>query len=463
MNKFKISASKGQKKYSLVLTAASEKEAKDRVHSEWYSILSVTQITDADISGNKFIFKWSINGKIKTGTIIGEDIFKIYVKLRDDLGYSIDLLYPEADKNISDEDKVKILHDLEDGYAHGSRTKKEQTKHTKKEIKWEKKSLEGFYMKKELDETYQLINTVIEKLQNLIVNPKSNIDEEKKQKLTDIYNSIIKIKTSTNIEKLKQVWEAALLKIWDIELASLESEKNQQSKQLLSETNKLLKQVGSSAQFREKNKDIGHIYSIFISDLKVKLENLKSIKKKIFEKSEKKLIDKESYSFLKTLLLLDKYKERLKHNNKDILKNLVSILFPFWKHAETREKILLKRKVIQQNISLLRAKKAWKIVSYTAVIKGYRRIIEKIISMIRIFDSYIFYVVTSYCMLFILYINMIHLGYVFDGYSFNYTGVFYFILLLSALVLTSISRGLFVLTLNFVILFFILIFWVVNF
>jgi len=37
-------------------------------------------------------------------------------------------------------------------------------------------------MKRELDETYALIDIVLEKLQNLIINPKNNIDQERKQK-----------------------------------------------------------------------------------------------------------------------------------------------------------------------------------------------------------------------------------------------------------------------------------------
>ena len=47
-----------------------------------------------------------------------------------------------------------------------------------------------------------------------------------------------------------------------------------------------------------------------------KINSIRNIKKKLTQKSEKTLIDKDSYSFLKTLLLLDKYKERLKENNK---------------------------------------------------------------------------------------------------------------------------------------------------
>jgi len=463
MDKFKISASKGQKKYSLVLTAASEKEAKERVHSEWYSILSIKEITEAEISWNKFIFEWIVNGKHKKWVIIWNDIFKVYVKLKDDLWYMLSALYPESDQGLNSEEKTKILQSLHEGYTHMWKKGKQEQKRTSKQNYTEAKSLDGFHMKKELDETYILIDIVLEKLQGLIINPKNNIDNEKKQKLSDVYNNIVKIKKSTNIEKLKQVWEVALLKIWEIELQALESSKNQESKKLLSQTNKLLKQVWSNEQFKEKNKDINYIFSLFVSDLKEKLDIAKSTKSILKEKNSKKLIDKDSYSFLKTLLLLDKYKKRLKQNNKDISKNLISITLPFGKNKDIGEKILLKRRVIKQNISLLKAKKSWKIISYTGVIKGYKKIIEKTISLIRIFDSYIFYVVVSYSILFILYINMAHFGYGFSWYDFNYTGIFYFIFILSAFILTSISRGIFVLSLNFVILFFILIFWVVNF
>ena len=69
------------------------------------------------------------------------------------------------------------------------------------------------------------------------------------------------------------------------------------------------------------------------------------------------MIDKESYSFLKTVLLLEAYKEKLASNNKDIKKNLFLVLNPF-SDNEIKEKILLKRSVIKQNISILKAKKS---------------------------------------------------------------------------------------------------------
>jgi len=74
--------------------------------------------------------------------------------------------------------------------------------------------MQNFYLKKELDETYKLIDFILVKLDN-ILNDKEilNLEIEQKSKIKDIYNSIIKIKESTNISKLKEIGELALLKI----------------------------------------------------------------------------------------------------------------------------------------------------------------------------------------------------------------------------------------------------------
>jgi len=144
MDKFKISASKGQKKYS------------------------------------QFIFEWIVNGKHKKWVIIWNDIFKVYVKLKDDLWYMLSALYPESDQGLNSEEKTKILQSLHEGYTHMWKKGKQEQKRTSKQNYTEAKSLDGFHMKKELDETYILIDIVLEKLQGLIINPKNNIDNEKK-------------------------------------------------------------------------------------------------------------------------------------------------------------------------------------------------------------------------------------------------------------------------------------------
>jgi hypothetical protein len=61
-------------------------------------------------------------------------------------------------------------------------------------------------MKKELEETYKIIERVLVKLKFFInLKDTSYIDFEKREKLNQIYTEIIKLKTSTNIFKLRQI------------------------------------------------------------------------------------------------------------------------------------------------------------------------------------------------------------------------------------------------------------------
>ncbi|MBT3853845.1 hypothetical protein HOF65_08055 [bacterium] len=66
--------------------------------------------------------------------------------------------------------------------------------------------MDNFYLKKELDETYKLIDFVLKKIQNMLDGTTPiEIDDEQKERLKNVFNSIIKLKKSTNISKLKEV------------------------------------------------------------------------------------------------------------------------------------------------------------------------------------------------------------------------------------------------------------------
>lgn len=463
MQKYKIAASKSSKRYNLILTAESESEAREKVHKEWYSILSIQIAEEAEIQGTKFIFHIISGEQTKRGIIVWEDIFKSYVKLRKDLGYQVKYLYPESDENqLDDEKKARIIHDLEQGYAlkiEANPIKKEKVVVDAKEAQDIDKS---FYLKKELDQTHELIEKVLQKFDPIVNQKKNyNLSPEKLEKLLIVYNNIIKIKKSTNISKLREVWELALIKIGDIELWALEQEKTTESQSLLKETNSLLKEIGSGRQFREKNKDLGLIINNFSKSVEAFLEPI--LHPKEFFKKKKREIDTESYSFLKTLILLEKYEEKLKNNNKEYFRNIFFILFPFGKNSEATEKILIKRKVLQQNITLLRAKKSWKIGSYTTIIKWSSKALEKLTEFLTSLSRVLFFVVLFYCFFFIIYLSLIRWWYQFNSFSFNYQGILYFLIILLFIAIANVSRGVFMFFLNFVFLFFILIFSIVNF
>ena len=395
MQKYKIVASKSQKKYTLIISAESESDARDRIHKEGYSILWSSLAQETDIQGQKFIFQIEVDGKIKNGVIVGKDIFKVYIKLVDELGYNIICLYPEWDDAHNDaEKKQKIMEQLQKWYQ------------LQKESSWKKKNKklkkeDSFYLKKELDEVSVLIESVIWKLDKLLSeSQKYNIEQKKLWKLQQLYNKLIHIKGSTNLSKLREIGELALLKIGEIELSSIENDKNKESWILLDETNKLLKQIWSDQHFIQRDKDIKYIIWSFFSDLK-KSFSLSELRNTYFVKKEKQLIDTQSYSFLKTVLLLEKYKERLKQNTQDIRKNLKLFINPF-RHGATKDKIQLTRRVIKQNISILKAKKTGSLSSYTSIKKWYHQITNNLFVNIKYFKTVILAGISFFCFCFFL-------------------------------------------------------------
>ena len=216
MKKFKLDLSKDQKKYNLVFYAESEKEARERVHKEGYSILNVIEISEWQILWNKFVFSWIKDWKKSTWKVLWDDIFKAYLKLVESFWYKIIYIYPEIEKNINDIEKNKILKQLEEQYGIYKKNKTKEKEKQKIEKKENGNELEHFYLKKELEEVYKLIRFVLEKIQNVIDWKEVLwVSIEQKEKLKLIYNDIVKLKKSTNLSKLRQIWEKALLKIWE--------------------------------------------------------------------------------------------------------------------------------------------------------------------------------------------------------------------------------------------------------
>jgi len=86
MQNYKLSVSKNWKKYTIVFKADSEKQAREKVHKEWYSILSIETINQKEIIWNTFIFKVRTqNWEIKRWKLAWNDLFKAFVKLKKDL------------------------------------------------------------------------------------------------------------------------------------------------------------------------------------------------------------------------------------------------------------------------------------------------------------------------------------------------------------------------------------------
>jgi len=454
MKNFKLSVSKNGKKYTIVFKAETEKDARKKVHDEWYSILGIEEISSKEDIWNIFLFTaktedWSY----KKWKIVWDDIFKVYVKLRKNLEYNVITLYSEENSEFTEEKKLSIISDLKEEYnLLFSWKKKDNLDKLREKIKKDKEENtknKNFYLKKELTTTYELIDFILIKLEKLLSGSWwIKISVEQKEKIKNIYNSIIKLKKSTNISKLKIIWEAALLKIWEIELRELEDKHEDSSKDLLKETNSLLRKIGSRESFIEKDKDF------WIKVTKVLNYFLNYLNK--FKKIKKEEVDKHTHLYVRNMLFLKRYKEKLKENTLFILNTNIKLIFD----KELRIDTFIKRKVIKQNIVLLKAKEKWIGYSYTFIKKWMNKVIDSFIEFIYNIRQYLFIVIFIYTLLFIFSLNI---NFYYNFYESNFEWIFYFIVVFFIYLILYIVRNFILMIFSFAILFIVVIFWVVNF
>ncbi len=455
MKKFKFAVSKNQQRYDIVLQANSELEAKERVHKEWYSILSVEEVNDIDIKWNKFIFTVEIGWEIKNWSIYWEDIFKSYLKLKKDFWYNIISLFAENDKDKSEQEKSETVRKLEEEYQLYVKKFQKEKIETKKEIseKRDNSTIEDFHLKKEVEETYKLIDFVLKKVKNITDENLYDIKEEQKSKLLNIYNSLVSIKNSRNVNKLKEIWELALKKVGKLELEYLDRTKNEETKVLLKETNTLLKQIWSKEQFIEKEKDIWYIIKNWFLKLKEFFQSK--------TKSKSTFLDKETHSFIKTEVLLSKYKEKRNEINKEIYNNLVIFLFPFWENKDKKDILLAKKSVISQNIAFLNAKLKWKVYSYTKIVKWYKKLEEMFLNTINFFAIYFKIIIFLYSLVFVTFFMTNYMW--LTNLNINLEWLKVVINFIIIYILISLTRWFFSFSFNFVIFLFLNIFFVINF
>ncbi len=455
---FKFIVSKNQKRYDLILQANSEIEARDKLHNEWYSILNVEQIDNLNILGSKFLFTIIKEGDLKNWIIYWEDIFKVYLKLKKEFEYDVISLFNEQDKDKPDDYKREILKKIEEEYFlfTNKSDKREQILkkiEEKKESKKENILDQDFYLKKELDEIYKVTDFVLKKLENIINNSFFEIPKEQKERLIFIYNNLTTIKNSRNINKLKEIIELALIKIWKLELEYLEKTKDKKILVLLKETNSLLKNVWSKEQIIEKDKDIVYI-------IKKNFEKIKQF----FEESknnEKIWLDKETHSYIKTLVLLKKYEEKKQDVEKEYKNYLFSLKFLFWNNKEKKESLQLKKIVINQNIAILKAKLEGKIFSYTKIIKWYKLIETFFIDFLNKLWNSINVITFLYCIIFFLFIISGYLSII--NININTKWIILFLYLIIILFLFKLTKGFLTFAFYFVFFVFLNIFFTVNF
>lgn len=458
MKNYKVEVSRGLERYTLIRKAENEQALREALHSEGFSIMTIEETWEVEISWDKYHFEIIKAWQIKTGTIVSNDIFKAYLKIKDELQYNLLYIYPDPDT--PQDQKEFIMKDLNEKYRIYLEINKKQLEKKDEEEKQKMKvveeiSTDSFHMKKELEEVRKIIDKVLEKLKIFIDTPENNfLTFSKKLELKNVYTTIIRLKDSTNIAKLRQVWELALQKIGEIEVKIAEANKNKQTKALLGQTNKLLKEIGSKQTYITKDQDIKYILTTFFKKV---IEAVKPVK----IRRQKILVDTTSNSYLNTKLLIEKYDEKLKQTRRQKLMHFYIYIIPTIKNIDLRREYYLREITIKQNISLLKLRLTGKLYSYTKLKNGYYSLVNQISLFFQFLKTPFLIFISLYSAVF----TIISILSYFNIYTINlnFVGMFYFLFIQMCILLLIHIRWLVSLGFNVVILSFLFIFWVINF
>lgn len=368
---FQAICSKANKKLTISLTANNIDEARAILHGQGYSIMEVKELEylpqDPNNKSNFFYFDIKVNGQIKTWKIQSDDVFKSYKKLIDDLGY--DVVYIYTNEWMNEEQKKVITAKVRDSYRMYKDSVGEdidEIKVTKDEMEIQEISPE---ILKQVEQYSMIIDSTIEKIQNLILKYHNTIPLDKKMELEEIEHILLQSKWSSNIGKIKMNVENALKNIWQIELELVKTGKEEEKKKFLQDTNALLKQIWSNDRIETTStqsvwKSISDVFSRFK-------------KKEVIEKKEVKKVDTNSFIYYKNQRELSTYKEIAEKNDRMIIKSV--LFFQWWQ----LKRLFLKRKLLKQNIQIIDNRIHNRNISYTKIVHGFEYYVDILIKTLE--------------------------------------------------------------------------------
>ncbi|EKD44611.1 MAG: hypothetical protein ACD_71C00077G0003 [uncultured bacterium (gcode 4)] len=361
MQTFQAVCAKNNRKIELVVRYNSLEEARVDLHAQGYSIIDIKQIEERETIGQVFYFEILLDGKKKSGQIQSGDLFKAYIKLVDDLRYTVTAIY--EDINASPEEKAFVTSKIQASYLlyKQQNTKKEGVKEVKIEQTIQKSNdasdISLSYVGKEIRAYYGLIDRILLKIEMLLTKYSTEISNERKWKLQEIHTTLKQLKNTTNTDKLRIISEKALLRIWAVELELVAGTADKEKQGFINETNDLLKKFGSSERVRNPDTDILLKGKRILDEF---IQNFSSIKE--IKKEWKK--DTQSFVFYKNLRELHIYKQKLRETNKGLI--VATILF----QKEKQQRLWLKKRLIVQNIQLIENRIKNIRFSYSKIVKG---------------------------------------------------------------------------------------------
>lgn len=426
MQSFQAICAKNNQKVELVVQYNSLEEARQALHKQGYSIIEIKEAVIRENQGKVFYFEVLLDGKVKNGQIQSIDIFKAYIKLVDDLHYQVVSIYDNIDA--TEEEKKFTTSKVHSSYL------LYRDKNVKKEEKVEQKveqttqvqaaysDISDTFIGKEIQKYYLLIDRILQKIEIIINTYGQFIESERKMKLQNFSTILKQLKNTTNIDKLRIISENTLIKIGELELELIQSNKITEKQEFLNETNDLLKKFWSSTKIRDPETDISLKLQRIIKDI-----YLDFFTKKETVVEEKK-IDTQSFIFYKNLRELNLYKEKLRTVQKDLF--IATILFQ--KDKITR--LSIRKRLIIQNIQLIEKRIKNIKFSYSSIVKWVQYYTDISVLLLKKIGDYLIYIIFIYSFFFIYFsIQWFQ--------SFNYSILFFLVVLSFFSFLTRIIKN----------------------
>lgn len=386
---FQAICSKWNQKLTLSLTANSIEEARSILHGQGYSIMEIKEFSTTQTGGNFFYFDVLVNNQLKSGKIQSDDIFKSYKKLIEDLKYNVVYIY--TNEWMPEDQKKMITAKVRDSYRLYKQSMGEDIDNVKIETQDEKDIQEiSPQILKEIERYVLIIDSTIEKIQNLFLKYHSIVTPERKIQLEQLVQALLQAKGSSNLGKIRTITEQALTTVWWVEVELAKAGMNSDKKRLLEETNALLKQIGSEERveiLQPGSIDVGKSITSFFTKVAKTTNEPK--------KSEAKKVDTNSFIYYKNQRELNLYKENLNKNDIQIMKAILTFQFSKLKRLK------LKKKLLSQNIQIIDNRINNKNISYTKIVHGFEYYMDLFISGINQITTIFTYALFVYIVIYI--------------------------------------------------------------
>lgn len=205
---------------------------------------------------------------------------------------------------------------------------------------------------------HALIEKIVIKVEYLVANFQEQLGEDRIFRLKELITALKQLKNIQNLDKLKLVGEAALERVGQLEIELIEKGFIKEKKEALKDTNVLLKGIGSSKRMVLPEDDFVVQAKIFWKGFRDDYLSKAVVKPGAAAAGE---ISTNEFLYFKNVRELKAYESKRAEINRELLRGMFSL------KGEKRERLVLKRKMIEQNIELLSNRIKNRSVSYVKI------------------------------------------------------------------------------------------------